>query len=350
MVTMRSLSTDLSLGAQTSYAELLDMAGSAEKARFGTLQGSFHRRQIKGKTYLYFNFRDVNGRGRSAYVGPESERVQCLILEFEQSTVAQRLTALNQRAKACIALGCSGMPTKQFRIVQKLAGYGFFRAGGVLVDTHAFGLIGNMLGLCWTSSGRAMDIDFAHADPSISIALRADSEISAPDAITSLEAGLLPIREFSGRTAAQRHQLEESDLHIQFVTANAKRSRVSQTPNTGIEMESVKFTDFLLEEAVHGVAFAKSGACLINLPDPARFAVHNLVVYGERPIPERAKSIKLLMQAAALIEWHVDQQRVAHLREVWRGALARGPVWRTGAEKGRDALLEQHAALAHCLK
>jgi len=52
----RSFFTDLSIGAQTSYAELLDMARSVEQAKFSCLRGSFHRRQIKGKTYVYFNF------------------------------------------------------------------------------------------------------------------------------------------------------------------------------------------------------------------------------------------------------------------------------------------------------
>jgi len=166
MVTMRSFSADLSLGAQTSYAELLDMTRSVEGTRFGTLRGSFHRRKIKGKTYLYFNFRDIDGSGRSVYVGPEGARVQRLIDEFEQGAVFQQsLTALSQRAQACIALGCDSISTKQFRAIQKLAGRGFFRVGGVLVGTQAFVMMGNMLGLHWNSSAKAMDLGFAHVDP-----------------------------------------------------------------------------------------------------------------------------------------------------------------------------------------
>lgn len=154
---MRSFATDLSLGAQTSYAELLDMARSVEGTRFGTLRGSFHRRQIKGKTYLYFNFRDIDGSGRSVYVGPESARAQRLIDEFGQDGVRQQSrTALSQRAQACIALGCDSMPTKHFRAVQKLAGWGFFRQGGVLVGTQAFVMVGNMLGLRWNGGGKAI--------------------------------------------------------------------------------------------------------------------------------------------------------------------------------------------------
>lgn len=90
MVTVRSFFSDLALGAQTSYAELYDMVQAVEQARFNTLRGSFHRRLIKGRTYIYFNFRDVDGRGRSVYVGPDSERAQSLIKDYEHAQVSER--------------------------------------------------------------------------------------------------------------------------------------------------------------------------------------------------------------------------------------------------------------------
>jgi len=126
---MQALFSDLSLGAQASYAELFDMVQVVEAAKFATLRGSFHQRQIRGKTYVYFNFRDVGGQGRSAYVGPESARVARLVDEIEKSKAVSRDVAMSQRAQACIVLGCAGLPERTFKIIQKLAGYGFFSAG-----------------------------------------------------------------------------------------------------------------------------------------------------------------------------------------------------------------------------
>jgi hypothetical protein len=93
---MHSLFADLSLGAQTSYAELLDMARGVELAKFSSLRGSFHHRQIKGKTYIYFNFRDVAGHGRSVYVGPEGEG-----LALGSSCASFRLGEKSPIAHAC---------------------------------------------------------------------------------------------------------------------------------------------------------------------------------------------------------------------------------------------------------
>jgi hypothetical protein len=46
-----------------------------------------------------------------------------------------------------------------------------------------------------------MNIDFAHAGKCIAIALPADMRLSVHDALTSLEMGLQPLRELSGKVA-----------------------------------------------------------------------------------------------------------------------------------------------------
>ena len=343
---MPNLFSDLSLGAQTSYAELYDMAQGVELAKFATLRGSFHRREIRGKGYVYFNFRDADGRGRNAYVGPAGPRVQALIDEFEQAPVVARMDALAQRSQASMALGCMGVLDKHFRIIHKLSSYGFFRNGGVLIGTHAFAAMGNMLGVRWTGGDKTMDVDFAHAGRNISVALPADLQISLHDAITSLEMGLLPIREFSGRTGAQYRNPADPELRIDFCTPDVGGAGPVQVPGLGIALEPLKFMEFSLQDTTQGVVFSNSGACVVNLPDPARFAVHKLIVYGERPISERVKSLKDIEQAAALIDWHQVQGRLDHFQSVWSDAVGRGPGWRRRALEGRDALLRRHTHLA----
>ncbi|MCP5249404.1 MAG: hypothetical protein H6942_12870 [Candidatus Accumulibacter sp.] len=39
-------------------------------------------------------------------------------------------------------------------MIKRLADYGFFRAGGLLIGTHAFIAIGNVLGVRWADSQR----------------------------------------------------------------------------------------------------------------------------------------------------------------------------------------------------
>jgi hypothetical protein len=344
---MKTLYRDLSLGAQTSYAELYDSTQGVELSQFGALRGSFHRRHLRGREYVYFNFRDSDGRVRSAYVGPDNERVQALVRAFEHARTPQRAESLAARAAACIALGCAPVLDKHFRIIHKLAGYGFFRHGGVLIGTHAFAVMGNLLGVRWAAGDRTLDVDFAHAGKNISVALPTDMEVAVHSAIESLEMGFLPIREFSGKTGAQYRNPSDPELRIDFCTPDTGGGEQAvPLASLGIALQPLKFMEFSLEGTTQGVAFSASGACIVNLPDPARFAIHKLIVYGERPIAERAKSNKDIEQAAALVQWHLDVQRQAAVRAAWDDAVGRGAGWQRRAKEGRAELLRRHPRLA----
>ena len=71
----------------------------------------------------------------------------------------------------------------------------------------------------------------------------------------------------------------------------------------------------------------------------ARYAVHKLIVYGERPIRERTKAGKDLLQAACLASFFVERGPVESFNEAWQDALARGRDWRMRALQGKMALL-----------
>lgn len=84
---------------------------------------------------------------------------------------------------------------------------------------------------------------------------------------------------------------------------------------------------------------------MVNLPDPARYAVHKLIVFGERPIAQRAKSSKDIVQAAALVEWHAESGAQERLHAAWSDAVGRGPAWRRRAEQGRRELVARYPEL-----
>ena len=344
---MQNLSTELSLSAQASYSEMFDAALANDMAPFSLLTGAFHKRSIRGHDYIYFGYRDIDGTGRMAYVGPNSERVQSLVANYK-AALGGRQDLLKKRAAASKALGCTDMLDKHFRIVHKLSAYGFFKAGGVLIGTHAFTAFGNMLGVRWMSGDKTLDVDFAHAGRNISIALPANISISVHDAITSLEMGLLPVREFSGATGAQYRNPDDPELRIDFLTSNAGRESadgVVRMEGLGLVLEPLKFMEFSLKGTTQGVVFSGSGACVVNLPDPARYAVHKLIVFGERPIAQRAKSNKDLVQAAALVEWHLANGASERVAAAWQDAVGRGSGWTQRAEQGRTELLARYPHL-----
>lgn len=85
---------------------------------------------------------------------------------------------------------------------------------------------------------------------------------------------------------------------------------------------------------------------LVNLSAPERYAVHKLIVYGERPVSQWAKVGKDILQAACLVEHFLATGHQAEFNAAWRDALARGKSWQARALQGQKALLRGAPDLA----
>lgn len=326
----------LSASAQTAYAQVLDAAHAAEMARtVADLPGTFARKQVKGRVYWYYQFMEVSGGKRQVYVGPENERVLALIERRAQGGPGEALQAL---AQAALALGNAPMLPRHFKVVQRLADYGFFQAGGVLVGTHAFLALGNMLGVRWRDGQRTQDVDFAHAGKALAIALPADVEVNAHAALESLQMGLLPIEHADGGTGATYLDPKDPEFQIDFLTPLHRGGNAPfRHPQLGIKLQPLKFMEYLLQDVQQAAVLAAGGVCVANVPSPARYALHKLIVAGERPASRIAKSNKDVQQAASILAV-LREQAPWQLEEAWADLVARGPGWRSRVQRGLDAL------------
>lgn len=327
----------LSLSAQTAYAQIFDAAQGADLTRsVASLRGSFASKQVKGKAYWYFQWTEVSGRLRQLYVGPDSERVRALIDRHAEGGPSAALEGL---ARSALALGNTPVLTRHFKVVQRLSDYGFFRAGGVLVGTHAFLTFGNMLGVRWPGAERTQDVDFAHAGKQLQIALPSNIEIDTHAAIESLQMGLLPIEHSDGGTGATYLDPRDPDFQLDFLTTlHRGGNEPFRHPQLGIKLQPLKFMEYLLQDVQQAAVLSSAGAVLVNVPHPARYALHKLIIAGERPASRIAKSNKDVQQAAALLSVLGEQARW-QIDEAWDDLVARGPGWRARAQRGRAALM-----------
>ena len=151
--------------------------------------------------------------------------------------------------------------------------------------------------------------------------------------------GLLPISQFNGRARAQYRNPKDQELRLDFLTSMTRNGQPVSMPNLNLTLEPLKFMEFSMEHPVQGCLFSSLGACIVNLPLPERYAVHKLIVYGERPVGERARANKDLLQSASLASYFLANGQADLFNEAWRDALSRGKGWRARAEQGKDALL-----------
>lgn len=327
---------ELPLAAQTAYAQLLDAALSADHLRsVADLPGSFARKIVKGSPYWYYQYTEPSGKLKQVYVGPDNAVVRGLISRAGQPGAGQSLIPL---ARAAMALGCAPVFSRHLRVIARLADYGFFRAGGVLIGTHAFLAYGNMLGLHWGESSRTQDIDFAHAGKHLSLALPSTIEVETHDAIESLEMGFLPVSGLSGKSGATYLNPKEPEFRLDFLTVPHRRGEeVFIHPQLNVPLQPLKFMEFSLERIQHAVLFDHAGAVLVNVPHPARYALHKLLVYGELEGAFAAKSRKDLRQSASLLAYYREHGKW-DIDEAWADLVSRGKGWVRRATQGVEAL------------
>lgn len=335
--------TELSLTAQTAYAQLLESAMSADITRsIADLPGSFAQKKVKGHTYWYFQYTEPSGKLRQIYIGPESEAVDKL-MEKKAAAPQNRLAPL---AGSAIALGCAELLPRHYRVIRRLSDYGFFHAGGVLIGTHAFLAFGNMLGVRWGDSSRTQDIDFAHAGKNVALALPSDIEVQTHAAIESLEMGFLPVSGLSGKAGASYLNPKEPDFRIDFLTTLHRGGDAQyEHPQLHVMLQPLKFMEFSLENVQQAVLFCAEGAVVVNVPHPARYALHKLLVYGERAGAFAAKSNKDLIQAGCLLSL-LKERRPWEVEEAWEDLMSRGKGWVTRATQGLKACARAFPELA----
>ena len=335
--------TELSLTAQTAYAQLLEAALVAEHLRsVADLSGSFASKSVRGTKYWYFQYTEPSGKLRQVFVGPDTAPVHALMARKAQPPAA---AALGPLARSCAALGCSAILLRHLRVLQRLAEYGFFRAGGVLIGTHAFLAFGNMLGVRWGDGSRTQDLDFAHAGKRLSIVLPGDVPVRTHDAIRSLEMGFLPISGLSSKAGASYLNPREPGFKLDFLTTlHRKGEEPYEHPQLGVTMQPLKFMEFSLEKVQQAVLFAGDRCVVANVPQPARYALHKLLVYGEREGTFAAKASKDLLQARLLLEY-LKEHRASEVDEAWADLVSRGPGWVRRARHGRVALDKSAPAL-----
>ncbi len=337
-----SLYRELGAAAQTAYAELYELTQAAEAARSPALvSGNVGYKTIRGRRYAYWAFKEIDGRKREFYLGPEGPAI--LAIEIARERGAPTLAAIARQAAASVAHGCVATPPKHFRIAKRLAEYQFFRAGALLVGTHAFIAIGNQLGVAWGGGTRTLDLDFGHSGPggNVALALPANLKVNTGDALRSLEMGFLPALGGSKGLTSHYVSEREPELRIDFLTSVRRSDAPVIAPDLGIELTPLKFFEYLLAAPGQGVLIDRNDACMINLPDPARYGLHKLIVAAERGV-RNPKHDKDILQALALIEWHLARAPDA-LADAWSDLVGRGPGWLKRARSSL-ALAPKHAA------
>jgi hypothetical protein len=331
----------------TLYAELVEQLTALEARRsIGHAAGSFVTKEIGGQVYLYFQHTLPGGGVRQIYLGRRTAPLAALVARFgeERADVEADRAAVQRLCAELRAGGAAAADAASARVLAGLADAAVFRLGGVLVGTHAFVTLGNMLGVRWDSGLlRTEDIDIA-GERTLHVAVP-DLRADIPGILESLAMGFLPVPGLSPAEPTTSFKVRGRALRVDLLTPAVRGARGPvPIPRFGAAAQALPFLDYLLDEP-QGAAVVDGGGVLVNVPHPARFALHKLLVAQSRSIAFQTKSDKDLRQAAQLVEL-LGAERPGELERAWASLVERGAKWARTAERGLTLLARRAPALA----
>lgn len=327
----------LSLTTHTLYAELLEQSVMAAFDRDFPANGTFVKKRIKGKIYWYFN-QHIEGEGTNRkYVGRDTPELAERIGRHRDEKKVYR--DRRQMVVTLRRLGLSGPVPLVGDLLEAMAEAGVFRLRACLIGTAAYQVYPAMLGVRFGgTAAMTEDLDLSQflsismeiADatpPLLEVMRRVDKTFRAiPDMVEG------------HRTRAYRNR---SGFRVELLVPNRGREayegRPVALPALGrTDAIALRFLDYLIYQEVQAVVLHKAGI-LVNVPQPARFAVHKLIVSARRR-KGNPKVRKDVEQAGTLIRALEATRRAYEVKEAWDEAIKRGDKWRAALEQGCSML------------
>lgn len=292
---------------QTLYAQLFEAAAAHELDLLGSFaNGLVVERTVRGRVYVYWQLRDLAGRLRQWYLGSASDP-QTGELRAALQTAKDRgppvLDDLRRLTAAYLASGGVRHQQAHFRVMETLVRAGIFRAGAVLVGSHAFVSIGAALGVSWsTETASTADVDLCR-DEFVSVACDETRPIDVPGVLKDVEPSffLVPALDLKPSSSLMSRRAGVK-LDLLTTARTPRESAPKPMPAFGMAAQPLRYMDYLVREEVRRGLVIGAYALVVNIPDAGRFALHKLAVATRRAAGESSiKADKDRRQAAALI-------------------------------------------------
>ncbi|WIY69032.1 GSU2403 family nucleotidyltransferase fold protein [Aquidulcibacter paucihalophilus] len=296
----------------TLYAELLQQLETSPEA------GSVYRRTTEHGEYIYAKV-PVGAARIDRFIGkagdPQAE-AKALSLQQGVALASERRSLIAMLRKARLATPDRSMGT----ILDTLSQAGLFQAGAVLVGTAAFlisePLVGRRLPSPTLMTG---DVDVAAA----SLALASTPPERFEEILHRADPTFTGIPQLDPQAPSSRYRSASGYL-VDVLTPVRTRDDVNPVALRGLAAGAAPLPHlaWLIQDAVPAAALWGSGV-LVRIPQPARFAVHKLILAQRRDPANRIKRTKDLAQAKALIDALLHHDRYA-LEDALADARAQG--------------------------
>ena len=304
---------------------------------------NFRTKTVKGHRYHYLQLK-LSSRSVEKYIGEDSTGIRQRI-EREKALWERHQADRVHRERLVAQLRAGGMITPTHahaKVLEIIARAGVFHAGGVMVGTLAFQCYANILGIDMTGRRPILGTQDIDITDSRHVRVAAGAGVKPlRDAILDSGLGFFEVPALDVRQPSTAYQVRGQTLRVDILTPASPGHQDEDPvpmPAWNTHAKPLPHLNFLLADAQPAVVLAGAGI-YVNVPAPARYALHKLYVYQQRRATENAKARRDQQQAAFLLDalW---EQRPGDLYLAADAVPEEGKRFRSAVEKALNALGE----------
>lgn len=336
-----------------AFDELVDAAHSAIYDERFPPNGTFLKQRRGEAEYWYHRAYDANAEGKRkvTYVGkvgdPDAETIVSRRAGDRANYAVMSRTASMLRRILPSPEPIEGELAKAF------AKAGLFHRGAVLIGSVAYQSYGGFLGSRLSGDlQRTQDFDLAQERKleKVDMAVRLDGlqPLDFEKLVRQADSSFRPEHNAGYPTSLPTAYRNDAGYRVELLTARRDGRKPDVAPAkvsglTGVAAQPLNLMDFLTKDPVRSVLLYGEGIA-VTVPDPARYAIHKVIISQIRGASGAGKRGKDLGQSEEILEALAARGTAGDAARAWEEAWGRTkslrPTIASGALSLRDRALE----------
>ncbi len=335
----------LDVSFRTAYAQAKEVALAQRSVALLTA-GSIQTESRAGGQFVYRYRYDAAGKRVTEYLGPASDDETQRKVNEAQQEIAEQQT-ISGYSRDLRRLGFYSADNSTLVTVASLFNAGVFAGGGVLVGTHAFGVILNELGVTASPFPMTEDVDLARARR-IEVAALPEGGLLALLKQTGLPFHEVPTLKRGAPSTSFKVRGRKLKVDL-LVPTRRKPYTPVKIPELGAHAVGLPYLEQLLEQTIPSILIGRDRLVPVTVPHPGWFCLHKLALYSLRTGADNPKREKDAHQAAVLLAAFADQQDFLLAEAVDAMDKTLSARIKPGAKRARALLEKDHPEAAALL-
>jgi hypothetical protein len=335
----------LDVSFRTAYAQAKEVA-LAQRAVALLTAGSIQTEARAGGQFVYRYRYDASGKRVNEYLGPASDDETQRKVDAAQQEIQEQET-ISGYSRDLRKLGFYSADNSTLVTVASLFNAGVFAGGGVLVGTHAFGVILNELGVTASPFPMTEDVDLARARR-IEVAALPKGGLLALLKQTGLPFHEVPTLKRGAPSTSFKVRGRKLKVDL-LVPTQRKPYAAVKIPELGAHAVGLPYLEQLLQQTIPSILIGRDRLVPVAVPHPGWFCLHKLALYSLRTGADNPKREKDAFQAAVLLTAFAHEQDFLLADAVAAMDKKLASRIKPGAKRARALLEKDHPEAAALL-